>query len=108
VAYSSVVLRQADACGTGNGRTCESQIGDLTTDALRATYNTDFAFMNAGGIRATLTCTVGELTCGTFSPPPYPISVGKLDTVFPFGNYSTTLSLSGTELKVRELLFDAD
>ena len=56
IGVSSVRIPRSDACGRADGRLCESLIGDLTTDAMRITYNTDFAITNAGGIRANLTC----------------------------------------------------
>jgi 2',3'-cyclic-nucleotide 2'-phosphodiesterase (5'-nucleotidase family)/predicted AlkP superfamily phosphohydrolase/phosphomutase len=95
-------IPRADACGQSAGRTCESLIGNVITDALRSTYGTDFALTNSGGIRADLTCpTVDSSTdfCPPFTPPPYPITRGKVLEVLPFGNVASTITINGAELK---------
>jgi 2',3'-cyclic-nucleotide 2'-phosphodiesterase (5'-nucleotidase family) len=102
VGESDVEIPHSDKCGTANGRTCESLIGNTITDALRETYETDFAITNSGGIRAALTCPPaggGDGFCPPSTPPPYPITVGQVLTVLPFGNQSVTFGLSGAELK---------
>jgi 2',3'-cyclic-nucleotide 2'-phosphodiesterase (5'-nucleotidase family) len=99
---SSRFIPRADACGQSSGRTCESLIGDITTDALRLTYSTDFAITNAGGLRADLTCPTTDISgdfCAPYTPPPYPISRGQVLAVLPFGNVVATFSTSGAELK---------
>jgi 2',3'-cyclic-nucleotide 2'-phosphodiesterase (5'-nucleotidase family) len=115
VGHSTVVIPRADACtaatGRVDGRACESLIGDLTTDALRATYGTDFALTNSGGLRADLTCPAGATDpnandfClpGVYPVPDgsglYPITRGQVNGVLPFGNVSSTLTITGAELK---------
>jgi 2',3'-cyclic-nucleotide 2'-phosphodiesterase (5'-nucleotidase family) len=100
VGESTVEIPHADKCGTANGRTCESLVGNTVTDAMRLTYGTDFAITNAGGLRAPLTCpAAGSDVCPAFTPPPYPISLGQVLTVLPFGNQSATLAVNGAELK---------
>ncbi len=110
VGESSVIIPHSDACLTtgGNtdpsldGRRCESKVGNTVADALRATYGTDFALTNSGGLRAALTCPLAGASafCPTGgSTPPYPITRGSVLTVLPFGNFSVTVSLSGAELK---------
>jgi 2',3'-cyclic-nucleotide 2'-phosphodiesterase (5'-nucleotidase family) len=99
---STVAVPRADSCGQGAGRTCESLVGDVVTDALRSTYGTDFAITNSGGLRADLTCPgagAAGFCPGGITPPPYPITRGSVLGVLPFGNVSTTLSVSGAELK---------
>jgi len=99
---SAVKVPRADQCGRGDGRTCESLVGDITTDALRTTYLTDFAITNSGGLRADLTCPFPDIPsdfCPSFSPPPYPITRGSVLGVLPFGNVSFTVTVNGTELK---------
>jgi 2',3'-cyclic-nucleotide 2'-phosphodiesterase (5'-nucleotidase family) len=99
---STRFIPRADACGRGDGRLCESLIGDVTTDALRNTYSTDFAITNAGGLRADLTCPTTDLAgdfCPAYTPPPYPISRGQVLAVLPFGNVVFTVSINGAELK---------
>jgi 2',3'-cyclic-nucleotide 2'-phosphodiesterase (5'-nucleotidase family) len=92
-------IPRADTCGMETGRTCESLIGDVITDALRATYGTDFAITNSGGIRADLTCPPEG---GDFCPTDageLPITEGQVLTVLPFGNVAVTVQVSGAELK---------
>ncbi len=102
IGQSTVFIPRADSCGTGNGRTCESLVGDVTTDAMRTTYGTDFAITNSGGLRANLTCpTVDSSTdfCPPFTGPNFDITSGQVLTVLPFGNVVVTLDLNGAELK---------
>ncbi len=102
VGESSVAIPRADICGNPSGRRCESLIGDLTADALRTTYLTDFALTNAGGLRANLTCPTTDIagdSCPAFVPPPYPITRGQVLAVLPFGNVAATVEISGAELK---------
>lgn len=102
VGTSTVAIPRSDACGQSAGRTCESKVGNTVTDAMRATYGTDFAITNSGGLRAALTCPttdIGTDFCPAFTPPPYPISRGQVLGVLPFGNVVVTLQVSGAELK---------
>ncbi|MCH7766710.1 MAG: 5'-nucleotidase C-terminal domain-containing protein [Acidobacteria bacterium] len=102
IGQSTVFIPRADSCGTGNGRTCESLVGDVTTDAMRTTYGTDFAITNSGGLRANLTCPVDNDPndfCPPFTGPNFDITSGQVLTVLPFGNVVVTLDLNGAELK---------
>ena len=102
IGQSTVAIPRADSCGRADGRLCESLIGDVTTDAMRFTYNTDFAISNSGGLRADLTCPATDLSgdfCPPFTPPPYPITRGQNLAVLPFGNLAFTVSINGAELK---------
>jgi len=99
---ATVKIPRADACGRSDGRLCESLIGDLSTDALRKAYNTDFAITNSGGLRADLTCPSPDVPgdfCPSFTPPPYPITRGQVLAVLPFGNVGFTATVNGVELK---------
>ncbi len=99
---STVKIPRSDSCGRSDGRLCESLIGDVATDALRKTYNTDFAITNSGGLRADLTCPYPDIAgdfCPAFTPPPYLITRGQVLAVLPFGNVGFTVSISGAELK---------
>jgi 2',3'-cyclic-nucleotide 2'-phosphodiesterase (5'-nucleotidase family) len=99
---STVTILRSDACGRADGRLCESRIGDVTTDALRKTYSTDFAITNAGGLRADLTCPSPDIAgdfCPSFTPPPYKITRGQVLAVLPFGNVVFTVTVNGAELK---------
>lgn len=102
IGSSTVFVPRTDACGNTAGRSCESKIGNVTTDAMRLTYNTDFAITNSGGLRADLTCpTVDNPSdfCPPYTPPPYPITRGQVLAVLPFGNVVVTLQVNGAELK---------
>jgi 2',3'-cyclic-nucleotide 2'-phosphodiesterase (5'-nucleotidase family) len=92
-------ILRSDSCGMETGRTCESLIGNVLTDAMRASYNTDFALTNSGGIRAALTCPPEE---GDFCPTDQGANVitqGQVLTVLPFGNVAVTVEITGAELK---------
>jgi 2',3'-cyclic-nucleotide 2'-phosphodiesterase (5'-nucleotidase family) len=74
----------------------------VTTDALRETYDTDFAITNSGGLRADLTCPTTDIaddSCPPYTPPPYPITRGQVLAVLPFGNVVFTVEIDGAELK---------
>ena len=104
IGSSSVQIPRSDICGRADGRLCESYVGDVTTDAMRAQYasiGVEFAITNSGGLRAALTCPLAGT--GGFCPadpgPPYPITRGSVIGVLPFGNIVVTLSVNGAELK---------
>jgi 2',3'-cyclic-nucleotide 2'-phosphodiesterase (5'-nucleotidase family)/predicted AlkP superfamily phosphohydrolase/phosphomutase len=102
IGNSTLFIPRSDACGNSAGRTCESLIGNITTDAMRASINTDFAITNAGGLRANLTCPTTDIpgdNCPAYTPPPYPITRGQVLAVLPFGNIVVTANVTGTELK---------
>ncbi|MGE5549275.1 MAG: bifunctional metallophosphatase/5'-nucleotidase [Bacteroidota bacterium] len=63
----------------------ESSLGNLIADIMRAAAGTDFAFTNAGGIRADLEA--GEIT------------VGQIYEVMPFDNTLVTMVLTGAQVK---------
>ncbi len=65
-------------------RTGETNLGNLTADAMRYATGADVAITNGGGIRATIVA--GDITRR------------DLVTVFPFGNYVVTKELTGAEL----------
>ena len=62
----------------------ESALGNLIADAQRAALNTDFAFMNPGGIRA-------DILAGV-------VTWGELFTVQPFNNDLVRMNLSGAQI----------
>lgn len=102
VGHSTVEIPRSDECGRSDGRLCESLVGNVVTDALRLTYETDFAITNSGGLRAPLTCPevfTDTDFCPEFTPPPYPITQGQVLTVLPFGNTVVTVDVTGVELK---------
>jgi 2',3'-cyclic-nucleotide 2'-phosphodiesterase (5'-nucleotidase family) len=99
IGSATVAIPRADACGTENGRTCESLIGDVIADAMRLTYETDVAVTNSGGIRADLTCgPAGGQFCPTGGEP-NAITRGSVLSVLPFGNVVATGDISGAQLK---------
>jgi 2',3'-cyclic-nucleotide 2'-phosphodiesterase (5'-nucleotidase family) len=101
VGTATKAITRADQCGKSDGRRCESLIGNLTTDALRWTAETDFAITNAGGLRAALTCNGTSTTnyCPLYTPPPWQISRGSVLAVLPFGNQVVKVQVTGAELK---------
>lgn len=64
-----------------NVRTKETNLGNLTADAMRDATGADVAFTNGGGIRASIE--IGDIT------------KKDLVTVFPFGNYVVTKKVTG-------------
>jgi 2',3'-cyclic-nucleotide 2'-phosphodiesterase (5'-nucleotidase family) len=105
IGNSTKFIPRADQCANGAGRTCESLVGNVVTDAMRTTYSsigTQFAITNSGGLRADLTCPTTDNAsdfCPSYAPPPYPITRGQVNTVLPFGNFAVTLQVNGAELK---------
>ena len=105
IGNSTKFISRADQCGNSLGRTCESLVGNVTTDAMRAKYSStgvQFALTNSGGLRADLTCPTPDLPgdfCPPYTPPPYLITRGQVLAVLPFGNVVVTLNVNGAELK---------
>jgi 2',3'-cyclic-nucleotide 2'-phosphodiesterase (5'-nucleotidase family) len=100
---STVPVPRADACGNTAGRTCESLVGNLTADAMRAATGADFAVTNSGGLRGDLTCLAGATTDSLGLPCKngvlFIIRLNGAYTVLPFGNFTVTVDVSGQELK---------
>jgi len=105
IGTSTKFIPRADQCGQSAGRTCESLVGNVTTDAMRSKYSSigvQFAITNSGGLRTNLTCPTTDDPsdfCPAYTPPPYPITRGQVLAVLPFGNVVVTLDVSGAELK---------
>jgi len=102
VGASTVFIPRADACGRADSRLCESLVGNVTADALRTAYSSDFAITNSGGLRDNLTCPVVDNAtdfCPAYTPPPFPITRGQVQSVLRFGNVAVTLDVNGAELK---------
>lgn len=99
IGSGAIAIPRSDSCGMETGRTCESLIGDVLTDAMRTSYNTDFALTNSGGIRSDLTCPPEG---GDFCPTDQganQITQGQVLNVLPFGNVAVTVEITGAELK---------
>jgi 2',3'-cyclic-nucleotide 2'-phosphodiesterase (5'-nucleotidase family)/predicted AlkP superfamily phosphohydrolase/phosphomutase len=100
---STKAIPRTDQCGNSNGRLCESLVGNVVADALLDKYGTDFALTNSGGLRAALTCPAaggaGAGFCPAGSTPPFPITLGGVYGVLPFGNFAVTIDVTGAELK---------
>lgn len=101
IGNSSGFLRRQDACGNTLGRSCESIAGNAVSDALRETYQVDFAFANSGGIRADLTCPATDSPTDSCPPytPPLPFTRGQVFTALPLGNKAVTVTITGAVLK---------
>jgi 2',3'-cyclic-nucleotide 2'-phosphodiesterase (5'-nucleotidase family)/predicted AlkP superfamily phosphohydrolase/phosphomutase len=76
-------------------RLFESAMGNMVADAMRLKYpGVDAAYTNSGGLRADLNCSppsAGEQPCE--------ITWGEMFSVLPFGNRTTILTLTGTQLE---------
>jgi 2',3'-cyclic-nucleotide 2'-phosphodiesterase / 3'-nucleotidase / 5'-nucleotidase len=72
------LTREASAAG-------ETALGNLIADGMRVATNTDFAFMNVGGIR-------NDLKKG-------PLTWGDLFKVQPFGNDIVTMKITGDQVR---------
>lgn len=92
--------------GSNIERIREVPIGDLTADALRATYGTQIAFTNGGGLRSPLPSpsylprdtSLRRPSPGYAAGPPYDVVTGDVYSVLPFGNQSLTRTVTGTQL----------
>jgi 5'-nucleotidase len=81
---------------TGNSRaarnpSCETPLGDLIADAMRAATGADVAFMNPGGIRA-------DLLAKREGRPDFAVTYGDVFEVQPFGSSLVTMTLRGAEV----------
>jgi 2',3'-cyclic-nucleotide 2'-phosphodiesterase (5'-nucleotidase family) len=104
VGSAGKVIPRSDSCGTGNGRTCESLIGNLVTDGMLAHFpDADFAITNSGGLRANLTCPLvdnpNDFCLGGQDPADIDITRGQTFAVLPFGNFAVTVDMTGAEFK---------
>jgi 2',3'-cyclic-nucleotide 2'-phosphodiesterase (5'-nucleotidase family) len=105
IGNSTKFIPRADQCGNTAGRTCESLVSNVTTDAMVDKYDSigvQFAITNSGGLRADLTCPTTDNPsdfCPPYTSPPYPITRGQVLGVLPFGNVVVTLEVNGAELK---------
>jgi 2',3'-cyclic-nucleotide 2'-phosphodiesterase (5'-nucleotidase family) len=105
IGNSTKFIPRDDQCGNTAGRTCESLVGNVTTDAMRTKYasiGVQFAITNSGGLRDALTCPTTDNPsdfCPAYTPPPFQITRGQVLTVLPFGNVVSTVTITGAELK---------
>jgi 2',3'-cyclic-nucleotide 2'-phosphodiesterase (5'-nucleotidase family) len=105
IGNATKAISRADQCGRADGRLCESLVGNVVTDAMRAKYapiGVEFAITNSGGLRDALTCAAaggGTGLCAASTPPPFIISRGQVLAVLPFGNIVVTVTVTGAELK---------
>ncbi|MCI7605966.1 MAG: bifunctional metallophosphatase/5'-nucleotidase [Spirochaetales bacterium] len=84
VAHTAVELSIVDENGVRAVRNRETAIGDLCADAYRAVADTDIAFVNGGGIRATIK--QGDIT------------TANMISVHPYGNYLCSCYATGAEI----------
>lgn len=71
---------------------CETPLGDVIADAMRASTGADIAFMNPGGIRA-------DLVAKHAGRPDFAVTYGDAFEVQPFGNALVTLTLRGAQIR---------
>ena len=82
-------------------RSQETPMGDITADALRARYKTDFVLTTGGGIRDTLPAAGYIPNVKIVRPPgpaPYDVLLGDVMTVYPFNNAAATSTVTGQQL----------
>ena len=84
VAHTEVELSITDENGVRAVRNRETAIGDLCADAYRAVADTDIAFVNGGGIRATIK--KGDIT------------TANMISVHPYGNEHCSCYATGAEI----------
>ena len=84
VAHTAVELSITDENGVRAVRNRETAIGDLCADAYRTVADTDIAFVNGGGIRATIK--KGDIT------------TANMISVHPYGNYLCSCYATGAEI----------
>ena len=72
----------------------ESALGDLIADAQRAVMQTDFAFMNAGGLRADLR----SISPGSPTRAEGTVTFGDLFAIQPFANRLIEMELTGQQV----------
>ena len=84
VAHTEVELSITDENGFRAVRNRETAIGDLCADAYRAVADTDIAFVNGGGIRATIK--KGDIT------------TANMISVHPYGNALCSCYATGAEI----------
>ncbi len=72
----------------------ESALGDLIADAQRVAMGTDFAFMNAGGLRADLR----SVSSRGLPVPTGTVTYGDLFAIHPFANRLVEMQLTGQQV----------
>ena len=99
VGYSTVEILRTSPCAVAVVR-CESLLGNVVTDAMRAASGADFGIMNSGGLRAHLTCFGSTTGCPDPTPSsPWLITRATVFSVLPFGFRVARVSVTGAELK---------
>jgi len=84
VAKSEVDLVINDENGKRIVRTVETNLGDLCADAYRTLLGADIAFVNGGGVRATI--------------PAGDITLEQIMNVHPFGNLACLVEVTGQQI----------
>jgi 5'-nucleotidase len=86
-------------------RSEENALGNLIADGMRWKYQTDFAFMNGGGIRSAMPSgylpadtSLRRPSAGYAAGPPWDLVLGDVFTVLPFGNILNTRDVTGIQL----------
>ena len=82
-------------------RSGETPMGDVTADALRASYGTDIVITNGGGIRDSLPAAGYIPNVKIVRPPgiaPYDVLLGDIMTVYPFSSNASTTTMTGQQL----------
>lgn len=91
--------------GNNVERLQEVPLGNLVADSIRVRYQTDFAFVNGGGLRAPIPSTYAPANHALRRPaegyaggPPWDVVIGDAYAVLPFGNAAVTRTVTGQQL----------
>ncbi|MDD3400100.1 MAG: 5'-nucleotidase C-terminal domain-containing protein [Eubacteriales bacterium] len=85
VAHSDYLLTVQNPDGTARAvRSAETNLGDLCADAYRDQMDADIAFVNGGGVRASI--------------PAGDITYNQILTVHPFGNMACLVEVTGQQI----------
>ena len=79
----------------------ENALGNLIADGMRWYQQSDFAFINGGGIRSALPSAYAPLAAGLVrppAPPPWDVLLGDIYTVLPFTNTVLERTITGAQL----------
>lgn len=106
-AFDGVVATSEGLFERGNNveRLGEVPLGNLVADAIRARYETQIAFVNGGGLRSPMPSSYAPRDTTLRRPAqgyapgiPYDLVVGDIFAVLPFGNDTTTTTVTGAQI----------
>src|SRR5262249_36485110 len=78
-------------------RVQECNLGNLLTDAMRAETGAQIVIENGGGIRSNVPVGV-DTPAETALSEPMQVTLGRVATILPFGNLTSTFKLKGSDV----------